>query len=90
MSGLLIAVVSAASPRAGFSLSGVAMVIVAVATWTALGVRPGWRARAAAPFGPSLTDAGDHGTLNDADDLRTWTDADDPRTLDETGSGHGT
>jgi uncharacterized membrane protein len=54
VSGLLIALVSGASPRAGFSLSGVAMVIVAGATWTALAVRPRRSARAATPFGPSL------------------------------------
>jgi hypothetical protein len=54
VSGLLVALVSGASPRAGFSLSGVAMVIVAGATWTALAVRPRRSARAATPFGPSL------------------------------------
>lgn len=53
VSGLLVALVSGASPRAGFSLSGVAMVIVALVTWGALAIRTSGNA---APFVPSLTD----------------------------------
>jgi len=39
VSGLLVALVSGASPRAGFSLAGLAMVAAAVATWGALAIR---------------------------------------------------
>ncbi|HEU5390286.1 MAG TPA: MFS transporter [Streptosporangiaceae bacterium] len=53
VSGLLVALVSRASPRAGFSLSGVAMVAVALVTWGALAIRTSGNA---APFGTSLTD----------------------------------
>ncbi len=51
VSGLLVALVSGASPRAGFSLSGVAMVAVALLTWTALAIRT---SVIPAPFGTSL------------------------------------
>lgn len=51
VSGLLVALVSGVSPRAGFSLSGVAMVAVALVTWTALAIRT---SVIPAPFGPSL------------------------------------
>jgi MFS family permease len=75
VSGLLIALVSTVSPRAGFSLAGLAMVAVALATRTRPAVWPG-RAnrdgRLPTSFGPSLTGADDSGTL------------------EETRSGHGT
>jgi MFS family permease len=53
VSGLLVALVSRASPRAGFSLAGVAMVAVALVTWGALAIRTSGNAT---PFGTSLTD----------------------------------
>jgi hypothetical protein len=36
VTGLLVAAVSATSPRSGFALSGVAMAVVAAATWAVL------------------------------------------------------
>jgi MFS family permease len=75
VSGLLIALVSTVSPRAGFSLAGLAMVTVAPATRIKPAARLGRASRGGrlpASFGTSLI-----GT-------------DDPRTLDETRSGHGT
>ncbi len=39
LTGLLVAALSAASPRAGFGLSGAVMAVVAAVTWTALGRR---------------------------------------------------
>jgi len=53
VSGLLVALVSGANQRAGFSLAGVAMVVVAIVTWGALAIRTSGNA---APFGTSLTD----------------------------------
>jgi hypothetical protein len=75
VSGLLIALVSAVSPRAGFSLAGLAMVVVALATWTTLAGRPvrvSGGGRLPTSFGPSSTGHDDSGTL------------------EETRSGHGT
>ena len=75
VSGLLIALVSAVSPRAGFSLAGLAMVAVALATRTTPAARPGRAGRGGrlpASFGTSVVST------------------DDSRTPDETRSGHGT
>lgn len=65
---LLLRLADRGGSRAGFSLSGVAMVAVALVTWTALAIRT---SVIPAPFGPSLTDAGDHGTLTGAAAPRT-------------------
>jgi MFS family permease len=75
VSGLLIALVSTASPRAGFSLAGLAMVAVALAARTRPAGRPGRASRGGrlpASFGTAVIST------------------DDPRTLDETRNGHGT
>jgi hypothetical protein len=75
VSGLLIALVSTVSPRAGFSLAGLAMVAVALVTRTRPAARSGAASRGGrlpAPFGTSVIST------------------DDARTLDETRSGHGT
>jgi MFS family permease len=75
VTGLLIALVSTASPRAGFSLAGLAMVAVALITRTRPAARAGPANRGGslpASFGTSLIST------------------DDARTLDQTRSGHGT
>lgn len=75
VTGLLIALVSTASPRAGFSLAGLAMVALALITRTRPAARPGPANRGGglpASFGTSLIST------------------DDARTLDQTRSGHGT
>ena len=75
VTGLLIALVSTVSPRGGFSLAGLAMVALALATRTTSATRPDEGSRGGrlpAPFGTSLIST------------------DDSRTLDETRSGHGT
>jgi hypothetical protein len=43
VSALLVALVAGVNARAGFALAGIAMLVVAVATWTSLGPAHGLR-----------------------------------------------
>ena len=65
VSALLVALVAGANARAGFAFAGIAMLVVAVATWTSLGPAHGLRQKG--PHDPLVPgrDPGPHGAGDD-------------------------